>query len=106
MTGGELLIECLKAQGIRCVFGMPGSENIQIYDALLRYGEGHIAHYLVRHEYAATIMADGYARSTGDIGVALIGGGNTALCAAISARETGASHRRKKWSLLKLLRCK
>jgi acetolactate synthase-1/2/3 large subunit len=71
MTGGELLIECLKAQGVRCIFGMPGSENIQIYDALLRFGNGCISHYQVRHEYAATKMADGYARSTGGIGVAL-----------------------------------
>jgi len=71
MKGGDLLIECLKAQGVRCVFGMPGTQNIQIYDSLLRCGAGVIDHYLVRHEYAATIMADGYARSTGEVGVAL-----------------------------------
>ncbi len=71
MTGGDILVECLKAQGVRCVFGMPGTQNIQIYDSLLRRGEGAIDHYLVRHEFAATIMADGYARSTGEVGVAL-----------------------------------
>ncbi|MCZ6680619.1 MAG: thiamine pyrophosphate-binding protein [Candidatus Poribacteria bacterium] len=71
MRGGDILIECLKAQGVRCVFGMPGTQNIQIYDSLLRCGAGVIDHYLVRHEYAATHMADGYARSTGDVGVAL-----------------------------------
>ncbi|MAT78258.1 hypothetical protein CMK14_24350, partial [Candidatus Poribacteria bacterium] len=71
MTGGEILIECLKAQGVRCIFGQPGTQNIAIYDALLRYGEGTIEHYLVRHEYSATIMADGFARSTGEVGVAL-----------------------------------
>ena len=71
MTGGEILIECLKAQGVRCIFGQPGTQNIAIYDALLRYGEGAIEHYLVRHEYSATIMADGFARSTGEVGVAL-----------------------------------
>ena len=71
MKGGDILIECLKAQGVRCVFGMPGTQNIQIYDSLLRCGAGVIDHYLVRHEYAATHMADGYARSTGEVGVAL-----------------------------------
>ena len=71
MKGGDILIECLKAQGVRCVFGMPGTQNIQIYDSLLRRGVGVIDHYLVRHEYASTQMADGYARSTGDVGVAL-----------------------------------
>ena len=71
MRGGDILIECLKAQGVRCVFGMPGTQNIQIYDSLLRRGVGVIDHYLVRHEYASTQMADGYARSTGDVGVAL-----------------------------------
>ncbi len=71
MKGGDILIECLKAQGVRCVFGMPGTQNIQIYDSLARCGSGVIDHYLVRHEYAATQMADGYARSTGEVGVAL-----------------------------------
>ena len=71
MKGGDLLIECLKAQNVRCVFGMPGTQNIQIYDSLLRCGAGVIDHYPVRHEYASTIMADGYARATGEVGVAL-----------------------------------
>ena len=71
MKGGDILIECLKAQGVSAVFGMPGTQNIQIYDALLRRGKGTIAHYLVRHEYAATQMADGFARATGEVGVAI-----------------------------------
>lgn len=71
MKGGDILIECLKAQGISAVFGMPGTQNIQIYDALLRRGKDTIDHYLVRHEYAATQMADGYARATGEVGVAI-----------------------------------
>ena len=70
MRGGDLLIECLRAQEVRCLFGMPGTQNIQIYDSLLRCGAG-IDHVLVRHEYAASVMADGYARATGDVGVAL-----------------------------------
>ena len=71
MKGGDILIECLKAQGVSAVFGMPGTQNIQIYDALLRRGNGTIEHYLVRHEYAATQMADGFARATGEVGVAI-----------------------------------
>jgi len=71
VNGGDILIECLKAQGVSTVFGMPGTQNIQIYDSLLRRGEGNINHFLVRHEYSATIMADGFARATGDIGVAI-----------------------------------
>jgi acetolactate synthase-1/2/3 large subunit len=50
---------------------MPGVQNSQIYDSLLRCAGGQIDHYLVRHEYAATKMADGYARATGEVGVAL-----------------------------------
>lgn len=71
VTGGDLLIECLVAQGVRAVFGMPGTQNLHIYDSLKRVGGDAIEHYLVRHEYAATAMADGYARVTGEIGVAL-----------------------------------
>ena len=71
MNGGDILIECLKAQGVSTIFGMPGTQNIQIYDSLLRRGSGDISHYLVRHEYSATHMADGFARATGEVGVAL-----------------------------------
>ena len=70
MTGGEILVECLKAQEVKAVFGMPGNQNVYIYDALYRRGEG-IKHLVVRHEQSATFMADGYARVTGDVGVAL-----------------------------------
>ena len=71
MNGADILIECLKAQGVSTIFGMPGTQNIHIYDSLLRRGFGSINHYLVRHEYSATLMADGYARATGDVGVAI-----------------------------------
>ena len=71
MNGGDILIECLKAQGVSAVFGMPGTQNIHIYDSLLRRGAGTINHFLVRHEYAATQMADGFARATGEVGVAI-----------------------------------
>ncbi len=71
MKGGDILIECLKTQGVSAVFGMPGTQNMQIYDSLLRRGIGSINHFLVRHEYAATQMADGFARAIGDVGVAI-----------------------------------
>lgn len=71
MNGGDILIECLKSQGVTTVFGMPGTQNINIYDSLLRRGSGSIDHFLVRHEYSATQMADGFARATGDVGVAI-----------------------------------
>ena len=105
MTGGEILIECLKAQGVRCIFGMPGTQNMHIYDALLRRGAGAIRHYLVRHEQAASCMADGFARATGEVGVALTVPGPGASNAATGILEaftdcspvlliTGQSHSR------------
>ena len=71
MNGSDILIECLKAQGVTTIFGMPGTQNIHIYDSLLRRGTGSINHFLVRHEYSATLMADGFARATGEVGVAI-----------------------------------
>ena len=105
MKGGDLLIECLKVQGVRCVFGMPGVQNLQIYDAIYRNGAEAIDHYLVRHEYAATLMAHGFARTTGDVGVALTVPGPGAANAATGLLEaftdcvpvlliTGQSHSR------------
>jgi acetolactate synthase-1/2/3 large subunit len=85
--GADLLIECLKAQGVRCVFGMPGVQNLQIYDAIFRNGTGAIDHYLVRHEFAATLMALGFARTTGDAGVALTVPGPGATNAATGILE-------------------
>jgi len=69
MTGGEILIESLKAQGIRCIVGMPGNQNIHIYDPLLRVRG--IDHYLIRNEQSATLVANGYARASGQVGCAL-----------------------------------
>ncbi|MFH1241146.1 MAG: thiamine pyrophosphate-binding protein [Pseudomonadota bacterium] len=105
MKGGDLLIECLKAQGVRCVFGMPGVQNLQIYDAIFRRGGGAIDHYLVRHEYASTLMAGGFARATGEVGVAVTVPGPGATNAATGILEaftdcmpvlliTGQSHSR------------
>lgn len=70
LTGGDVLLRCLRAQGVRAVFGMPGTQNIALYDAFHRSGEG-IAHYLIRHEQGATLCANGFARASGDVAVAL-----------------------------------
>ena len=69
MTGGDILIESLKAQGVRCVVGMPGTQNNHIYDALGR--SAGVEHYLIRNEQSATLVANGYARASGEVGVAL-----------------------------------
>lgn len=69
-TGGEWVVEALRAAGVRHVFGIPGVHNLAVYDALLRQAE--IAHVLARHESGAAFMADGYARASGEIGVCLV----------------------------------
>ena len=68
MTGGEILVKCLEAQGVTTIVGMPGNQNIWIYDALI---QSPIQHYLIRNEQGATLIANGYARASGDVGVAL-----------------------------------
>lgn len=70
MTGGDILLDCLKAQGVRTIFGMPGTQNLALYDALHRGGQG-IQHILIRNEQAASMMAGGFARASGQVGVAL-----------------------------------
>lgn len=69
LTGGDLLLRCLEAEGVRAVFGMPGTQNIALYDAFHRSGGG-IAHYLIRHEQGATMLANGFARASGDVAAA------------------------------------
>lgn len=73
MTGAELLIELLIEQGITTIFGYPGGAVLPVYDAL--YESPSIQHVLVRHEQAAVHAADGYARVTGQPGVALVTSG-------------------------------
>ena len=88
MTGGKLIIECLKAHGVKVIFGMPGGHTTGIYDAL--YDENQIRHILVRNEQAGAFMADGYARVTGEVGVCLTTAGpgatnaSTGIAAAYS----------------------
>lgn len=73
LSGAEMVIRSLINQGIQHIFGYPGGAVLDIYDALKTVGG--IEHILVRHEQAATHMADGYARSTGKIGVVLVTSG-------------------------------
>ena len=70
LTGAEIIIECLKAEGVDYVFGYPGGAVLHIYDAF--YNQDDVQHILVRHEQGATHAADGYARSTGKPGVVLV----------------------------------
>ncbi len=71
-TGAEILLECLEKEGVRHIFGYPGGAVLNIYDVLPNYNLNHI---LVRHEQAAVHAADGYARSSGNVGVALVTSG-------------------------------
>jgi acetolactate synthase-1/2/3 large subunit len=72
MTGAQALINCLETHGVEYIFGLPGGSVIPIFDALY---ESKIKTILVRHEQGATHMADGYARATGKVGVALVTSG-------------------------------
>jgi acetolactate synthase-1/2/3 large subunit len=72
-NGSEILVRCLHAEGVKFLWGYPGGAVLYIYDAL--YKQDKIEHVLVRHEQAAIHAADGYARATGDVGVALVTSG-------------------------------
>ncbi|MBX3288463.1 MAG: biosynthetic-type acetolactate synthase large subunit [Acidobacteria bacterium] len=72
--GAEILIKGLIANGVDTIFGLPGGAVLHIYDELWRYRE-EITHYLVRHEQGAVHAAEGYARATGKVGVALVTSG-------------------------------
>lgn len=73
LSGGEILIQALKEEGVEFLFGYPGGAVLHIYDAL--YEQNSVKHILVRHEQAATHAADGYARATGKPGVVLVTSG-------------------------------
>ncbi|MEN2980041.1 acetolactate synthase 3 large subunit [Tistrella bauzanensis] len=72
-TGAEILMKALADQGVEVIFGYPGGAVLPIYDAL--YKQNRVRHYLVRHEQAAVHAAEGYARSTGKVGVVLVTSG-------------------------------
>jgi acetolactate synthase-1/2/3 large subunit len=73
MTGAEVVLRALKDQGVDVIFGYPGGAVLPIYDALFQ--QNFIRHILVRHEQAAVHAAEGYARSTGKVGVVLVTSG-------------------------------
>ena len=73
LSGGEILVQCLKDEGVEYLFGYPGGAVLHIYDAL--FNQDAIKHILVRHEQGATHAADGYARATGKPGVVLVTSG-------------------------------
>ena len=73
LSGGEMLVRALQDEGVRYMFGYPGGAALHIYDAIFK--QQRVEHILVRHEQAATHMADGYARATGNPGVVLVTSG-------------------------------
>ncbi len=85
LTGSQILIECLKEQGVDTIFGYPGGSVLNIYDELYRH-QDEIRHILTSHEQGASHAADGYARSTGKVGVCLAtsGPGATNLVTGIA----------------------
>ena len=85
LTGAEIVIECLKEQGVDTVFGYPGGTILNIYDELYKHA-GEIRHVLTSHEQGAAHAADGYARSTGKVGVCMAtsGPGATNLVTGIA----------------------
>ncbi|MCX4328569.1 MAG: biosynthetic-type acetolactate synthase large subunit [Lachnospiraceae bacterium] len=85
MTGSQIVIECLKEQGVDTIFGYPGGAILNIYDELYRH-QDEIRHVLVSHEQGAAHAADGYARATGKVGVCMAtsGPGATNLVTGIA----------------------
>ena len=73
MEGAEVILKVLEDQGVDVIFGYPGGAVLPIYDAIFRNNK--IRHVLVRHEQAAVHAAEGYARSTGKVGVVLVTSG-------------------------------
>ena len=98
MTGAEMVVEALKDQGVDTVFGYPGGAVLPIYDAL--FHQNFVRHVLVRHEQGAGHAAEGYARSTGKVGVLLVTSGPgatnavTALTDALLDSDAAGLHHR------------
>ncbi len=77
LSGAEIILECLIREGVEVMFGYPGGVILPTYDAMSKYPQLH--HVLTRHEQGAAHMADGYARATGKVGVAIATSGPGAL---------------------------
>ncbi len=91
LTGAEIVMECLIREGVDIMFGYPGGAILPTYDAMTRYPQ--LKHVLVRHEQGASHMADGYARATGKVGVAIAtsGPGATNLVTGIATAMMDSS---------------
>ncbi|HLU11265.1 MAG TPA: biosynthetic-type acetolactate synthase large subunit, partial [Oceanobacillus sp.] len=91
LSGAEIVMECLLREGVEVMFGYPGGAILPTYDAMTKYPQIH--HVLVRHEQGACHMADGYARATGKVGVAIAtsGPGATNLVTGISTAMMDSS---------------
>ncbi|MBL8164418.1 MAG: biosynthetic-type acetolactate synthase large subunit [Anaerolineae bacterium] len=91
LTGAEIVMECLLREGVDVIFGYPGGAILPTYDAMTKYPQ--IRHVLVRHEQGASHMADGYARATGRVGVAIAtsGPGATNLVTGIATAMMDSS---------------
>ncbi len=91
LSGAEIVMECLLREGVEIMFGYPGGAILPTYDAMTRYPQ--LRHVLVRHEQGAAHMADGYARATGKVGVAIAtsGPGATNLVTGIGTAMMDSS---------------
>ncbi len=91
LTGSEIIMECLLREGVDVIFGYPGGAILPTYDAMTKYPQIH--HVLVRHEQGASHMADGYARASGKVGVAIAtsGPGATNLVTGIATAMMDSS---------------
>jgi acetolactate synthase-1/2/3 large subunit len=91
LSGSEIVMECLLREGVDVIFGYPGGAILPTYDAMTKYPQ--IRHVLVRHEQGAAHMADGYARATGRVGVAIAtsGPGATNLVTGIATAMMDSS---------------
>lgn len=91
LTGAEIILECLLREGVEIMFGYPGGAILPTYDAMTKYPQ--LRHVLVRHEQGAAHMADGYARATGKVGVAIAtsGPGATNLVTGIATAMMDSS---------------
>ncbi|WP_179402347.1 thiamine pyrophosphate-binding protein [Burkholderia guangdongensis] len=87
MTGGDAVYHALKAANVSCVFGIPSQHNLGLYDALCRHGDIRVVG--TRHEQGAVHAADGYARATGELGVAIVSTGPGTVNAVNGLYEAG-----------------
>jgi len=90
MTGADALMDSLKIHGVKVIFGYPGGAILPIYDAVHKAEQdGWLKHYMVRHEQGGSHAADGYARSTGEVGVCFgtSGPGATNLVTGIATAQ-------------------